>query len=129
MPKFELNKLIRDGLRGEYEKTGQKATYIELSPEEHKRRLVSKLIEEIVEINFDDDKPKTIDEFGDVKQVFKDLMTLCGITDNQVESARQAKYDKKGGFEGGTYVTTLELADDDEWVEYYRKRPDIFPEK
>lgn len=130
MPKFELHKLVRDGLRKEYEIAGQKATYIELSPDEHKRHLARKVIEEVIEIPLDEKADNLGGGFADVQQAIDDLMVLYGVAKEQVETAQKAKYAKKGGFAGGTFVTTLELADkDEEWIEYYRKRPDVFPEK
>jgi len=129
MPEFEFNKLVRDKLREEYERIGQKATYRELSESAHKLMLIEKNIEELREIDITAPKDKIIEELADAKQANNNFMTLCDITDEQVESARQAKYDKKGGFLGGTFVETLELADDDEWVNYYRENPDVYPEK
>jgi predicted house-cleaning noncanonical NTP pyrophosphatase (MazG superfamily) len=129
MPTFEFNKLVRDKLREEYIRIGQKATYRKLSAAEYKKQLVNKIAEELIEIDINGEKSEIIGELGDIKQVVMDFMKVCDITDNQVEAARQAKFDKKGGFEGRNYVTSLELKPDDkEWIEYYRKRPDVFKE-
>jgi predicted house-cleaning noncanonical NTP pyrophosphatase (MazG superfamily) len=129
MPIFEFNKLVRDKLREEYERTGQKATYRKLSDAEYKNQLISKIAEELVEININGDKSDIICELGDIKQVLMDFMKVCDISEEQVESTRQAKYDKKGGFKGKTFVTSLELKPTDkEWIEYYRQRPNIFKE-
>lgn len=129
MPKFELNKLVRDKLPVDYERLGQKAEYKELSPEDIKRELIRKIIEEASEIQITDSAEKIIGEIADLKQVINDFTKLCDITDEQVEAVRQTKFDKKGGFLAGTFVTTLTLVDNDEWVKYYRQRPDVFPEK
>jgi predicted house-cleaning noncanonical NTP pyrophosphatase (MazG superfamily) len=128
MPEFEFNKLVRDKLRDEYALAGQEATYIELTPSEHKQKLIRKIIEEVLEIDINEPVEKITSEIGDIRQCLDDLTAICGATEEQVMDAKQAKYDKKGGFENGTFVKTLKLADGDEWVDYYRKRPDIFPE-
>lgn len=129
MPEFELNKLVRNKLRQEYERAGQIATYRMLSEYAHKLELLNKIIEEAKEIKIDSPIETIDDEFADLSQAFKDLIVLCGTSEDRVELARQAKYDKKGGFMDGVFVETLELKDDDEWIEYYRKQPDVFPEK
>lgn len=128
MPKFYLNKLVRDKLRGEYERIGQKAVCRVLAPPDHKRELVNKIIEEAREIQIDSEASEIINEIADIQQVIEDLMILFDVTKEQVSVAKQNKYDKKGGFSAGHFVETLELADGDEWVDYYRKRPEVFPE-
>jgi len=128
MPKFVLNKIVRDKLVADYERLGQKAEYKKLSQQEHKCELIRKIFEEVGEINPDDATDKIAGEIADLQQVIKDFMSLCSVNDEQVEAFRQAKFDKKGGFVDGAYVTTITLSDDDEWVKYYRERPNIFPE-
>lgn len=129
MPKFKLNKLVRDKLPADYEKTGQKATYRELTPSEHKSELIRKIIEEASEINVYNSNEEITGEIADIQQVLDDLAFVCGIDQAQINLIKQAKNDKKGGFKNGAFVDTLELADEDEWVQYYRKRPDVFPEE
>lgn len=128
MPKFELNKLVRDKLRTEYELSGQKVVYKVLSKKEHKLAIIQKIVEEAKEINVDDDADEIASEIADIQQAIDDLTVLCGVKGQQVELKKQSKLDKKGGFSAGTFVQTIELKDDDKWAEYYRQRPDIFPE-
>lgn len=128
MPKFRLNKLVRDGFVEEYKKTNQKATYIKLSEEGHKTQLVSKIVEEALEIKLDRPKDEVAKEIADIEQAISDLMKVCNITPEQIEILKQEKFKKLGGFIGGNFVDTIEIADDDEWVKYYRSNPDVFPE-
>lgn len=128
MPKFELNKLVRDGLKGEYERDGQKPTYRELSPSDHKKELIGKIIEEALEIQLDNYKEVNLGELADIQQALKDLSELFGITSEQIEDIRRSKFDKKGGFLDGVFVETIELSDQDEWVKYYRQNPERFKE-
>ncbi len=129
MPKFELNKLVRDGLRDEYERTNQNPVFRELSIDELKTQLARKIIEEANEIRVNSRPDEVIDEVADIRQVLDDIVAIYDITEEQVKLAQQKKYDKKGGFANGVFVETLELDDSDPWVGYYRKNPDIFPEK
>lgn len=129
MPRFKLNKLIRDKLPTDYEKAGQKAVYRKLTLPEHKAELIRKIIEEASEININDDNEEITGEIADIQQVLDDLVFVFGIDQKQIDIIKQIKNEKKGGFRDGAFVDTLELTDTDEWVSYYRKRPDIFPEE
>jgi predicted house-cleaning noncanonical NTP pyrophosphatase (MazG superfamily) len=128
MPVFKLNKLVRDKFKGIYEGIGQKPVYKTLSNYEHKISLKNKIIEEASELDINDEQSRVIDEIADLRQILDDLVKLCGATEDQITAAQKIKYDKKGGFVDGVFVDTLELTDDDEWVDYYRKEPDRYPE-
>lgn len=128
MPKFRLNKLVRDGFEEEYRKSDQKAVYIKLSPECHKARLVSKIVEEALEIKVESSAEEVTKEIADIEQAIEDLRDLYGVSEDSIKKAKQRRYEKMGGFKKGLFVDTLELKDDDKWVKYYRKEPDIFTE-
>lgn len=128
MPKFVFNKLVRDKLRAEYEKMNQKAVYRELSSAEHTEQLKNKIIEETREISAGSSKDEIVGELADIQQVLDDIAQVHGISLESIQEAKLKKLAKKGGFSEATFVETLELTDDDEWVEYYRKSPDIFKE-
>jgi predicted house-cleaning noncanonical NTP pyrophosphatase (MazG superfamily) len=128
MPTFKLHKLVRDKLKAEYERTGQKATYIELTPDEYKTQLVKKIIEEISEVKIGDPVEEITNEIADAMQAVEDFIVACGTTAEKVRYAQQVRNSLKGGFGAGYFVETIELDNSDPWVEYYRQRPDIFPE-
>lgn len=128
MPTFKLNKLVRDKLIAEYGKDGQLVKCRKLAVNEHKKELIRKIIEETTEIDVNETPDKLISEIADIQQSLDDFMAICGIGQKQVLAKKQEKYDKKGGFKGGNFVDTIKLSDDDQWVNYYRKKPNIFPE-
>lgn len=128
MPKFIFNRLVRDNLRHAYAELGQKAVYKKLSKREHISELKRKVIEEVKEIPEDGPISELIEEIADLQQVIDDMKKLIGISDEQVDVAKKQKFDKKGGFIEGTFVETLELEENDEWVEYYRRKPDVHKE-
>lgn len=127
MPRFYLQKLVRDKLEAEYQKFGQKPQYKSLSKSEYVEELKKKLIEEIRELD-PLDKENIRAESADVLQVLHDLWQVHGIEEHDVKAVLAKKYERLGGFSGATYVEYLDLQDDDEWVEYYRKEPKRFPE-
>lgn len=128
MPKFVLNKLVRDKLVGVYEKSDQKSVYRRLGHSEHIAALKEKIIEEANEIPVDGQKKDVLSEIADVQQALDDLKILSGILDQDLIDVQRAKKDKKGGFSQGYFIETIELKDTDEWLGYYRANPGIFKE-
>lgn len=130
MPSFRFNKLVRDKLPEMYGELNQKIVSRRLVGRELLIQLRAKLVEESAEIPIeDDDREAIIREISDAKQAIKDMQELLNITDEEVEAARLEKFDKKGGFLDGVFVELIELEDNDEWVEYYRKEPYKYPEQ
>lgn len=127
MPKFTLNKLVRDNLINEYFKLNQKPIYRELSKQEHLKALTQKLQEEVVELLKAAPEDITA-ELADIQQVVDSITTIYDVNPEEVEAIKQQKSMKSGGFEKGYYVETLELDEDDEWTAYYRRDPDVFTE-
>lgn len=133
MPTFRLHKLVRDNLIHIYDGLGE--TYQEqiLSGDELKRALMAKLIEEVQELSEAlGNTGDFISELADVQQILDDVKCAYGVLSTEVTEVQLAKFEKKGGFKGGHFVETITLQSDDEWVKYYRAKPDIFieiPEK
>ncbi|MFZ1301306.1 MAG: hypothetical protein WAQ27_01865 [Candidatus Microsaccharimonas sp.] len=127
MATFLFNKLIRDGLEATYVELNQQATYRKLSNKEYIQALKDKLIEEAKEIN-PEDRESVINELADVCQVIEDLSNAYNISSVEINTVKDAKFKKKGGFSKALFVEKLKLTDDDEWNDYYRKEPEIFKE-
>lgn len=127
MPKFLLSKLVRDKLKQEYAEKGQKAVYRRLGDERYLKELINKLLEEAHELASAPEE-KRLSELADVMQVLRDIMAFYKVEPSEVESVRTTKLEKVGGFSDRTFVESLKLKDDDEWVEYYRRDPEKFPE-
>lgn len=128
MPEFKLNKLIRDRLPDEYERLGQVACYRSLSVDEHKIALIDKIAEEARELRASNSDIDIKSEIADIQQVIDDLVELCNISPSDIEVCMKQKYLKKGGFKNATFIETIKLNNDDEWIEYYRSNPETFPE-
>lgn len=127
MPKFKLHKLVRDKIVDDQIALGQTPHYRTLSPEEHRKALIDKIIEEITELRkaAPEDAAK---EIADVQQAVDDLIELSGITKAEVRGVQQKKAGKSGAFKKGIFVDSLETAEEDPWTEYYRGDPERFPE-
>lgn len=128
MPTFRLAKLVRDKLPQIYAELGQQITTRQLSPAEFRDALREKLIEEATEPFDATDDQAVLAELADIQQVLDDLVAQYGFSRDQLAAAQQQKLTKKGGFKNAVFVETVTCADDDPWVEYYRKEPERFPE-
>ena len=128
MPKFALNKLVRDKMPKMYENIDQKAVVRRFTDDELAKALSKKIIEEAKELSVLKNKPEIVNEIADIQQALYDLKTLHGISDNEVIEAQAVKKAEKGGFLGGYFVEVLELEDDDKWIAYYRQEPEKYPE-
>jgi predicted house-cleaning noncanonical NTP pyrophosphatase (MazG superfamily) len=127
MPKFKLNKLVRDKIVEDQIAAGGKPTYRLLTDEEHKQALVTKIIEETKELS-KASEAAIADEIADVLQVVHDLIDKHGLSNSDIITAMEIKRDKKGSFKKGVFVESLELEENNPWVAYYRSEPDRFPE-
>lgn len=129
MPTFQFNKLVRDKLPAIYKKLNETIVYRSLRREELQIALRQKLIEEAAEIPLEGgDRTSIINEISDVEQVLDDLKSELGISNEELNQAKQKKYSVKGGFTDGIFIEQIELLDGDKWIEYYRAEPSKYPE-
>ena len=129
MATFIFNKLVRDKLPKLYDELQQKIMFQKLTGTELLLALRQKLAEEASEVPIENGSRKDIvDELSDVQQVMDDMRSLLAISDDEIATAQKRKFDKKGGFSDGIFIETIELSDDDEWNEYYRREPDKYRE-
>lgn len=128
MPTFRFNKLIRDKLEEEYIRLHHVATYKKLNEDELLEALKQKIIEEANEIPVNGSREDVIGELADVAQVMEDIAIRFNVSADEINGAKQKKFDKKGGFHKGLFVEKVDVPEDDEWVEYYRKSPEKYEE-
>jgi predicted house-cleaning noncanonical NTP pyrophosphatase (MazG superfamily) len=124
MPKFILHKLVRDKLVQEYETLHQNPVYMPLTHPQHLEALKRKVLEELTEVPLDSSVEQFEKEIADVQQAINDLITVKGGSADAIKGIQQKKFEKKGGFTGGTFLESLELAEDDPWTTYYRDTAD-----
>lgn len=127
MPKFRFSKLVRDKIVDHQIASGAKPSFRQLNADEHKQELVNKIIEEAKEIT--QAAPNEVAaEIADVQQAIDDLKELYGLDSEDVSQAQHAKNEKNGAFKKGLYVDYVEVKDGDQWIDYYRKNADRYPE-
>lgn len=127
MLKFTFAKLVRDKIVDHQIASGAKPHFRQLSPDEHIQALVSKVIEEVEEIT--QASPEEVAaEIADVQQALDDLKELYGLQNADIAKAQAAKNEKNGAFKKGLYMDYVEVDEDNQWVEYYRKNAGRYPE-
>lgn len=127
MPKFIFDKLVRDKIPDLQRDSGAIPSLRVLTPKEHKEQLINKIIEEAREI-LPAARDELASEMADVQQALDDLRDLMGVSAEELARAQALKNDKKGSFKKGIFIDHVERDENDEWVEYYRRNPDRFPE-
>lgn len=127
MLKFKFDKLVRDKIVEKQIASGAKSHYRKLSPPEHKKELVKKIIEEVKEITYSAEE-ELAGEIADVQQAIDDLTEKYGLTREDVSKAQQLKSNDNGAFKAGYFVDYVEVTEDNPWVDYYRKNSDRYPE-
>jgi predicted house-cleaning noncanonical NTP pyrophosphatase (MazG superfamily) len=127
MPKFKFAKLVCNKIVDHQVATGARPKFYQLDSNDHKRELVNKIIEEAEEIKLAD-LDEVAAEIGDVQQAVDDLKELYGLSDEDIAKAQAAKKRKNGAFKKGLYVDYVEVDEGDQWIDYYRKNADRYPE-
>ena len=127
MPKFKFAKLVRDKIVEHQLASGALPVYRQLPPDEHKRELINKIIEEAQEIILA--KPEEIAmEIADVQQALDDLKQKYGLTSEDIAKAQIAKNEKNGAFTKGLFVDYVKVDSDSQWAAYYRDNAERYPE-
>ena len=90
------HKLIRDKIPAIIEAQGNSCVTEVLSQEEYLQMLHEKLSEELSEYQ----ESKSLEELADLLEVMQAVVTARGHTWQELESVREQKYQKRGGFEG-----------------------------
>jgi len=133
MPKFLLNKLVRQRLPEFYAQLGEDAEVRELTGKELEMAVLDKIVEEAKEAQ--KEGKINLKELADILQLLHDAVAASGKTLEDLEEQRKIKEAEKGGsvfmvndVPTGYFIKGLACAEDDKWTAYYRKEPDRFPE-
>ena len=127
MREFSFNKLVRDKVVPHMLSSGTQPHVRTLSDLEFIEALKHKLVEESRELVADTSE-KAAGELADVQEIIDELCAALGISKEQLEELQQAKREKAGGFLQRLYIDTVQISEDDPWVEHYLSSPDKYPE-
>src|ERR1019366_3899671 len=125
MRKFELKKLVRDGIVESMEAKGQQVVHRQLEGAERLLQRGRKIVEEAAE--FDPEKPD-VNELIDLSEAIDAEVVAMGISPVDFQALKAKRRAERGGFDADTFVETVALADDDPWADYYAAEPARFKE-
>ena len=104
----KYNKLVRDKIPTIIELTGGKPKCRRLSPEEYRKALKTKLVEESNELLNATTKDEMIEELADIMEVIEWIGKANAITEQDVLRRQYDKYIQKGGFVGRIFLESVE---------------------
>jgi len=124
MKTFKMNKLVRDKVVDVMKGQNKISETRVLDDREFVAELKVKLMEELDELNEVDfgDKDHFKNELADIQLLIDYLLKLNNISKEELDEFQKEKLAKVGGFDKRIFVGKVDLQDDDEWVEYYRKK-------
>jgi predicted house-cleaning noncanonical NTP pyrophosphatase (MazG superfamily) len=125
--KFRFEKLVRDKIVENIKSAGNKPVWHTLSQDEYISELKRKVGEEAAEINIAQGED-VIKELADVQELIDTLLEELSISKEEFEKVKEKKNEKAGAFKSKQYVEYVETEDGSEWVDYYLKSPDKYPE-
>ncbi len=98
--RITYNKLVRDRILENIEKSGGIYEFHTLDDQDFKRELINKVVEEAQEcMGLEMNKDELVKEIGDLLDVIHELKKAFQISEKELEVAREISYRRKGGFE------------------------------
>ncbi len=127
MRKFAFHKLVRDKIVEQILSNGNTPIWKTLSPEEYIKELKKKVAEESQEI-IHAKGDEVAKELADVQELIDSLLKELHISKEEFAKIQEKKNEKAGAFKNKHYIEYVETKNTSEWVEYYLKSPDKYPE-
>lgn len=98
-----------------------------LSDEEYVDELKKKLLEEVKEL-FRAKPQKLVEEIADVQEIVDNMLEALKTSKEEIKEKQDSKNNERGSFRKRIYIDTIEIPEDDEWLDYYLANPDKYPE-
>ncbi len=121
MRKFKFAKLVRDKI---LEQTASHAIKVEsrtLDRREYIEELKKKLKEEAKELlNAKEDE--LTGELADVQEILDYLLKELNISKKELNKKQTEKIEKSGAFKNKTFIETVTITENDEWLDYYQEK-------
>lgn len=128
LPIFMCNKLARDKTAQNFKESNITATHRIISGKELHDALYKKLLEEALEVTQAVDRKEIISELVDVLDVIEGLRNALDISHDEIEVARNDINDRRGCYQNGLFLTTIEMSEENPAVNHFRKSPEKYQE-
>ncbi|HBN21922.1 MAG TPA: phosphoribosyl-ATP pyrophosphohydrolase [Holosporales bacterium] len=124
MPKFLVQKLIRDNFAQLDHWEGTRV----LSKDDFTHELKRKLIEEAEEVMESKSLEEVLEELADVQDIVDTLAKHLEVSKTDISKAQAKKLAKRGGFERRIFAEVINLKEKDRLVEHCRSQPHKYKE-
>ena len=127
MRRFKFSKLVRDKIVQSIIDAGNIPHWRTLTEDDYIQELKKKIGEEAKEILYaqGDDLVK---ELADVQEIIENLLNVLKVSKEQLSEVQKMRNEKDGSFKNRQYVDEVEAKIDSEWIRYYLKSPEKYPE-
>lgn len=127
MRKFKFAKLVRNRIVEQIIRAGNIPHWRILSDTEYVQELKNKIVEEAHEIP-EASGENLISELADIQELIDNLIKALGVTKAKLSDVQKKKNKTNGSFDQKHYIENAEVKSDSEWVHYYLKNPEKYPE-
>jgi predicted house-cleaning noncanonical NTP pyrophosphatase (MazG superfamily) len=127
MRTFRFDKLVRDKIVAQQQQGGGKPDYRVLEGREYLEALKTKILEEASELDVAD-ADELVKELADLQEIIDCIVEAIGASKDDVAKAQAKKNAKAGSFKEKLYIENVTVPDDNEWIDYYLKNSDRYPE-
>jgi predicted house-cleaning noncanonical NTP pyrophosphatase (MazG superfamily) len=128
VPRFRVEKLIRDRLPQIMRDAGLAVFERRLEDADFEAALREKLIEEAKEARNAASTRELVDELADIAEVVRSLCALRGVKEEAIEAARLAKREARGGFDERVWNAAVAADTGVSAIDYYLARPEQYPQ-
>lgn len=127
MHKFKIAKLVRDKI-AEKMIASENADYKVLDDKKYIEELKKKVLEEAKELLPVKDKKKIVKELADIQEIIDTLIQALKSSKGKLREKQREENKKWGFFKKRLYIETIELDEVHEWLDYYLRNSDKYPE-
>lgn len=127
--RFKFEKLVRDNIIPQMKQNNQRPVGVrKLGKKEFIHELLRKMAEETSELFSTKNNDELKEELSDVLEIIKYLKKELNLTTGEINAVQKKKRKKNGGFDKRLYLDSVEISEDNKWLEYYLKYSDKYPE-
>ena len=127
MRRFKFSKLVRDKIVQSIIDAGNIPHWRTLTKNDYVQELKKKMGEEAKEI-LSAQGDDLVKELADMEEIIENLLNVLKVSKEQLSEVQKMRNEKDGSFKNRQYVDEVEAKIDSEWVRYYLKNPEKYPE-
>lgn len=127
MRRFKFSKLVRDKIVQSIVDAGNIPHWRTLTEDDYIQELKKKMGEEAKEI-LSAQGDDLVKELADMEEILESLLNVLKVSKEQLLEVQKKRNEEDGSFKNRQYVDEVEAKIDSEWIRYYLKSPEKYPE-